>query len=170
MARLLERVEGEQAQRRLDRRFVGSRPALVSQEPREPLESRLSKPLPLEHEPFLEQGFLDGEPLEEIALVERHSLGERGRCAVGQAALEAADVHMNGCGVEGEGPPVKTEPRGLVGQGLPDDEERLAQALPRKRLGPIPPEEGGQLIPGVRPAERHGKVREHGLSLAGRQR
>ena len=59
---------------------------------------------------------------------------------------------------------------GLVGQGLADDEEGLTQALPRKLLGPIPPEEGGQLIPGVRLAERHGEVSEHGLSLAGRQR
>ena len=146
-------------------------PALVSQEPREPLERRFSEPLPLEHEPLLEEGFLDGEPLEEIALIEGHGLGECGRGAVGQAVLETADIHIDGRGVEGNRAPVEIEPGGgLVGQDSADDEESLTQALPRQRLGPIPPEESGQLIPGMRPAERHGKVREHGLSLAGRQR
>jgi hypothetical protein len=143
----------------------------VSQEPGEPLERCLSEPLTLQHEPLLEEGFLDGEALEEIALVERHGLGECGGGAIGEAVLEAADVHIDGRGVEGDGAPVEIEPGGgLVGQGPADDEESLTQALPRERLGSIPPEEGGQLIPGVRPAERHGQVREHGLSLAGRQR
>jgi hypothetical protein len=109
--------------------------------------------------------------LEEIALVQGRGLGECGRSPVGHAVLEAGDVHIDGSGVEGEGAPVEMEPGGgLVGQGLAEDEEGLAQALPRLLLGPVPPEEGGQLIPGVRLAERHGEVSEHGLGLAGRQR
>jgi hypothetical protein len=98
----------------------------VSKEPGEPLERCLSEPLTLQHEPLLEEGFLDGEALEEIALVEGHGLGECGRGAVGQAVFEAADIHIDGRGVEGDGAPVEIEPGGgLVGQGPADDEESL---------------------------------------------
>ena len=168
---LLKWIQCRQAQRRLKRRLGRSRAALVGKEPRQPLESQLSQPLPLKHEPFLKGGFLDGQSLEEVALVETRRLGECGRGAVGHTVLEAGDVHIDGSGVEGEGAPVEMKPgRGLVGQGLAENEERLAQALPRLVLGPVTPEEGGHLVPRVRLAERHGEVREHGLGLAGRQR
>jgi hypothetical protein len=73
---LLERVNGEQSQRRAKRRAGGALPALLGEQPREGFERQLPQPLPLGHEPVLEQRAAEGEALQEVAPVEIHGVGQ----------------------------------------------------------------------------------------------
>ena len=67
---LLEGVERDQPQRRLERVLGGSRPALLREEPGQGLEREFAQPLSLGHEPVLEERAAEGEALQEVAPIE----------------------------------------------------------------------------------------------------
>ena len=132
MHRLLERVEGQQLEPGLDRRLVGPRPALVGEEPRQGVRSELPQPLPLRHQPLLEEGPLEGEALQEVPPVEGNRLRQTppGRLAW-TSRSKSPSVYVDGLGVEGEGRAAEIQ-AGRVGrrQGSAEDEEGLAEATP----------------------------------------
>ena len=70
MGRLLQGVEGEEPQPRLQRRLHRARGALVLEQLRQRLERDLAQTLALREEPLLERRLVKGEAFQELAAVE----------------------------------------------------------------------------------------------------
>ena len=77
MGRLLEGIEGEKPERGLDGWLGGAGRALLGEQPSQSPERDFVQPLALSQEPVFERRLLDGEALEQVALVESGSVGER---------------------------------------------------------------------------------------------
>src|SRR5262249_15613075 len=100
MGRLLERIEREQPQRALDRRFRRPGCALMREESGQGSDGHLVQALSLAEEPVLERSLLDGEAIQEVASIEGGRVGERRRSALGYQSLELDDVHRYGADLE----------------------------------------------------------------------
>ena len=103
MDRLLQGVEGEEPERRLQRRLRRPRRALVTEELRQRFQRQLAKSVALREEPLLERRLLEREAFEELAAIEGRGTFEGGRRALGDLALELDDVHVDGGRVQGNG-------------------------------------------------------------------
>jgi len=168
--RLLQGVEGEEAERSLDRRLRRPRGALVGEQPPERVERHLSQPLALEEQPLLEGRLPHARPGEEVALVEGRRAREIVGAARGRSPLELRDVDIDRRRLDGDC--VALEPQsGRVGGGqrLAEREEGLPQAGARLGLWPLAPQQRRELVPGVGPARRHRQIRQQRLGLPGRQ-
>jgi hypothetical protein len=166
----LQRVERDQAQRGADRRVRPVGAQMLAQEPREPLEGHLVESLPLHDAPLLERQLVDGEAREEVARVDGDRPLERLQPAVGHGGLELRHVHHHHRGIERDGISARQEGGRLVAaEGAAQTGQRLAEALAGLRVGPLAPEEGGELLPGVEAPGRQGQIRGQGLDLPHRQ-
>ena len=137
---------------------------------RQRFERQLAKSLALREQPLLERRLLEREAFEEVAAIQRGGALERSRRALGDPALELRHVYLDGDRVQRDGFPVDQQGRGLRGHCLPQREERLAEAPARLRFPHATPEQGGELLAGMRPARREREEREERLSLPGGQR
>ena len=131
MNRLLERIEGQQPEPRLDRGVVGPGPALVGEEPRQGADDQLPQPLPFRHQPLLEDRPPECQALQQIPAVEGNRLRQPLRGARPDQPLESPSVYVYGLGVEGEGRTAEIQAGRIGGrQGSAEDEEGLAEAAP----------------------------------------
>ena len=110
------------------------------------------------------------EPCKEIAAVQRGGLRERVWRTLSHQSLEVDDVDLHGRPVERDLLAFEPEaPRLRRVEGLPQAEQRLAQALARLLLRQVPPEERGQLVARVGLAWRQRQVRQQHLGPTGWQ-
>ena len=98
MHRFLQRVQREQSQRRLHARLGGAGPALLGEQPRQPLQRQLAQALALAQQPLLERRLVDHEAAEQIATIERAGLFQRPGRPLGHALLEQGSVHLDRAG------------------------------------------------------------------------
>src|SRR5262245_62231076 len=104
----------------------------MTEQPGQGIERKFPQPLPLVHEPLLERLFIDHEPVEEIAAVERGGLLELDRSPLGNQLLEAENVDIDRLRVGGDGVAVDAEcwsPK--LFQCRAEEEKRLPQRIPR---------------------------------------
>ena len=140
----------------------------MGEQPVEGHQGHLVQALALGHEPVLERGLLDCQSLEEVALVERGGLGQRGRCRLRSQPLELAHVHGHRGGIAGHHLAIDSERlAGRPAQALPERVQRVAEARARRGLHRAPPEETRQLVARVGPAGRHRQVGQESLGLPG---
>src|ERR1700752_1064221 len=71
----------------------------------------MAQPLPLDEEPVLEAGVVNGEAIEEIAAIERRRPLQRLRCPLAQQLLEEGNIDGYGGRVEPDGLPVSDDRR-----------------------------------------------------------
>jgi hypothetical protein len=96
--RLLQWVDGDHSQRRLERRLYVAFVALMGKELGHGLEGLFAKPLALSHEPVLELVGLARQSLEEVTSVQRNALLERGRRSVAHELLKGHGVDIDRLG------------------------------------------------------------------------
>ena len=131
-------------------------------------QGQLAQALALAQQPFLERGLVQGEPGEEVALVEGRGLLQRRRRARLRALLEEHRVDGDRGRIEGHG--LRVDPQGVhAGQGPADGGQRLAQARPGLGLAHVAPEQRGELVARVDLAWRQGEIGQEGLRLPRRQ-
>jgi hypothetical protein len=166
--RLLQRVQGEQPQRGLDRRFGRSPRAVVVQQPGQCPEGHFVKALALTAQPIFERRLLDRQSFQQVAPIERDRLRECLRRAFLHAALELEDVDADGVWIDRDQVAVGMERFALgPSQNSPQRIQGLAKARPRRGVDGASPEQTCQLVPGVGLAGRHRQVRQEGLCLPG---
>ena len=105
---LLERVERDQPERRLQGVLGGPGPALLREQLGQGLEGELPQPVSLGHEPVLEERAAEGEALQELAPVESGRPRQGIHVTHPREALKRFGVHVARVRVEG---------KGLAGQG-----------------------------------------------------
>ena len=125
--RLLQRVEGEEAQAGLDGRLGRAGALLVGEQSGERLDGELVQALALGGEPFLEGPLGERQAGQQVPAIESGDLLERGGPAVGDQALELRDVDVDDRRVEGHGRAVEDQAGASAGgEGLPDAREGVA--------------------------------------------
>jgi hypothetical protein len=141
--RLLEGVERDQPQPRLQGEIDPAGSALSGEHCRERLDSPLAQPLPLSHQPLLEASAPEGQPLQEIASIQADRLLERLRSAGLHEPFEGGDIHVDRVALQRDGVAGEVEARGIgPGEGAAEGKEGLAKATPRLVLRAFAPEQG----------------------------
>jgi len=128
---LLQRIERDQPQRRLQRGVSSPRGPLTCQQLREGAERQFAQPLPLGHQPVLEMSATEREALEEITAIQADRLLECFRVSNLHEPLEGGDIDVDRVDVQGNRFAGEVQ-AGRVGgrQGAAKDEERLAETAP----------------------------------------
>jgi hypothetical protein len=145
VSRLLERIEGEDAQGRLDGSLRQAGRDLASEQRSQDAQPQLVHPLALGREPALERRVLHHQTGQELSPVERRSPFERGERVLPGRALELEHVHGKTAWVQrhplmiGDEAPLARRPEGAA-----QLEKGLAQAIARLLVRPVSPEEPGQ--------------------------
>ena len=161
---LLERIEGEEPEGRLHGGLRRAGGALLGQEPGEGSQGQLVQALALAQQPFLERGLVQGEPREEVALVEGRGLLQRLDRPRLRALLEDQRIDGDHGRVEGDG--LRVDAQGVhAGQGSSDGRQRLAKAGAGLGLAHVAPEQRGELVARVGLSEGQGEIGEEGLGL-----
>ena len=123
---LLQRVEREQAKRRLHCGCGGAARALVSKPPRERFERQFAQPLSLRHEPVLEDRLGHAEPRQQVAAIEPDRLLKGRRRSLADGAFEGSGVRLDR--IRGQRDGISRQMENLVldtAKSPPEDEERL---------------------------------------------
>ena len=123
MGRLLQWVQSEKPERRLQRCLRRARGALVPEELGQRFERQLVQSLALREEPLLEGGLPEGQALQELAAIEGGGALEGGRRGVGDPSLELGDVHVDGVRVQSDGLSLDQQGRWLDAHGPPKREQ-----------------------------------------------
>ena len=166
MHRLLQGIEAEEPHRRLNGALRARGLALMGQQPRQGLQRLLPQPLPLGHEPLLEERLVQREAEEQIAAVQLGRLLQRLRSPLGNAPLEGHHVDLHRHGVHGHGLPFDPQRwRVGVGERPAQRDERVAETTTRLIVALLAPQQGRELVAGVALAGSNGKIGQQGLSL-----
>ena len=138
----------------------------MGQELRERLERELPEPLALPEQPLLERGLVQGESGEEVAPIEGTGLREGVGRALGHPPLEDHHVDLDGDRVQCHRLVINAERRRIGrGEALPKHEDRLPDVVPGGLRPKVPPEQGGELVPGMGLAERQREIGQERLCL-----
>ena len=152
MDALLQRVEGEEPQRHLDRAVDGAGHDVVVEEPLQHLLQHLLQPPPLGDSQASNSSPQSAQAVQERTAIERcGALQGLGR-AVGGAAREQRRASTSSTsGRSATWPGVGGEAgSGLLGQARAQARERLAQVRARLGLRPVAPEQTRQLVAPLR--------------------
>src|SRR5215468_8412041 len=84
--------------------------------------------------------------------------------------LEGGRVHVDGGWLQRQAVALLPECAVGIAQRLANEEQGLPEARPGRLLPAPAPEERGQRVARMRPAERQGEIGDEGLGLAGGQR
>jgi hypothetical protein len=166
--RLLEGIERQEPEGGLDHGVRRARGALVLEARREDADSELVQAFALAREPALERSFLHRQPRQELAPVQRDSMGERLRAGRLRELLEGDDVHFESRRAKLDALVVGPQQARTVGsQGSADIEQHLPQAVPRLLFAPLGPEQGRELCARAGVPARQGQEGQERLRLAG---
>jgi hypothetical protein len=121
-------------------------------QPDQGVEGEAFQALPLAVEPIDPSLLRDTDVVEEAALVEPDSLGERGAIAFADQRLELDHIAVD-C-TSSKANLVAVTDKSILAQHLPQPEQGLAQVLPRLGLEMRAPQQGCELLPrlGCRPS------------------
>ena len=150
---LLERIEGEQAQGRLDGPLRQGGRGLPGEQRAQDAQAQLVQALALAREPALEGRVFHHETGQELPPVERCGPFERGERVLRRRSLELEHVHGEIARVQrhalviGDEAPLTPRP-----EDAPQLEESLAQAIARLLVRAVSPEKPGQPSPRLRVA------------------
>ena len=167
---LLQRIQREEPETGLDRRFGCAGLLLVGEQLSQSLYGQLVQPLPLGRQPLLERALGQRQPGQQLTAIETGDLLERRRPTVGDQPLELRHVHSHNRGVQHHARPVEDHagPDG-PGQGFPDPREGVAQVAPGLGVRHVSPQQARELLARVSLAERNGQVGQEGLRLPRRE-
>ena len=163
----LQRIERDEADRRLHR--LGERPRLpvFGEERRERRQDDVPQPGALGIEPILERPRVQREAIQQLTLVQGGGLRERRPAAEGDAAFECLHVGRHERGVERNRVADQLQRPGIP-QLLPQREQRLTQPRPRLRRAHVAPEQRRELVALAGLAERQRQVGQERLRLPDR--
>src|SRR5262249_8915414 len=145
--RLLQRIEGKEPRRRLDRAVSYAHPQLMTKQFRQRFEGELAQSFTLGQEPFFESCLADSDALEEIALIRGGCRLERLGCPRSDVPLERHDIDPNRGWLEREALSFGDHSPCVWGiERFSESAERVSQAITRLRLGPTTPQQRRQLV------------------------
>ena len=163
---LLRHVHREQRHGRLDRLLCLSSLRLMREDVREGLHRQSAQPLLFRGQPFRERRFVDADPLQELAAIERDGPLERFGSSLTHQSLEDGGIDVHRVAVESDRLALHQQGRRLrLRQRLAEHVHRLAQASPRLLIGGITPEQRRQTVARVRLARMEREISEQGQCL-----
>ncbi len=128
------------------------------------------EPLTLHDTPLLEGRLVQTEAVQQVSLVEERDPLEGCSPTIGEPGFEIGHVHGDDLRIERDGVALRQEPRWFaIPQRPAQAGQRLAKALPGLRLRRVPPQQGRQLVTGVKAPDRQRQIGEQRPEFARRQ-
>ncbi len=157
---LLDAIECQQLARRPEGRRERAGLPLIGESSGQRLDRQLAQTLSLPDQPCLEWLLVDAEAFQEVAAVENGGPLLRLRRLVARGLAERGDIDLHRSGIERHRVSRSAQDSGGFAEILPEVVEGLPEARPRLLVAHGPPEQTRQLVAAMRPARRHGEIRE----------